>query len=112
MGRPRKAVAAAVLASAIGIDRSVEGNIGRIVCGDDLLWRLDEDLCLERRQIVERIPAVVEKCPRMRLVAPRHVDARSPSARLVGKGGRVGRYRRFAIGDAALIDERDHDEEI
>jgi methylmalonyl-CoA mutase cobalamin-binding domain/chain len=35
MARPREAVDAAVLAAAVGIDRTVEGQIGRAVLGDD-----------------------------------------------------------------------------
>ena len=55
-----------MLAAAIGIDRLIEGNVGRVVGGDDLLRRFDEHRRLERRQVVERLPAIVEESPRMR----------------------------------------------
>ena len=35
MARPRVAVDAAVLAAAVGIDRLLEGDVGRVVAGDD-----------------------------------------------------------------------------
>ncbi len=34
VARPREAVDAAVLAAPVGIDRAVEGNVGRLVAGD------------------------------------------------------------------------------
>ena len=58
--RPGEAVGAAVLAAAIGVDRAVEGDVGRLVAGDDLARPLDLHLGLERRQLLERAPAVVE----------------------------------------------------
>src|SRR5438045_1280182 len=72
--RPCEAIAAAVFAAAIGIDRLLEGYIGRIVGGDDHLRRLDEHLRLERRQVLERIPSVIENGARMGLEAAAHVD--------------------------------------
>src|SRR5262245_16803125 len=41
MGRPRETVYAAMLATAIGIDRSIEAEIRRAVARDDRLWPLD-----------------------------------------------------------------------
>ena len=35
MGRAGEAVDAAMLAAPIGIDRAVEGNVGRLIAGDD-----------------------------------------------------------------------------
>jgi septum formation inhibitor-activating ATPase MinD len=53
-----------MLAAAIGIDRTVEGDVGRLVAGDDGARLLDLHLGLERRQLLERVPAVVEDMPR------------------------------------------------
>ena len=41
VARPRVAIDAAVLAAAIGVDRAVEADIGRIVAGDDRARRID-----------------------------------------------------------------------
>ena len=43
VGRPREAIDAAMLAAAIGIDRAVEGNVGRVVAGDDGARRRHRD---------------------------------------------------------------------
>src|SRR5882757_6655441 len=67
MGRPRKAVDAAMLAAAIGIDRAVEADIGRVVAGDHLARGVDGNGGLERRQVVKALPAVVEGDPRLGL---------------------------------------------
>src|SRR2546423_14177638 len=69
MRRAREAVDAAVLAAAIGIDRAVEGNIRRIVAGDDAACCIDRDRRLERRQLFELLPAVVERDTGQRLVS-------------------------------------------
>ena len=69
VGRAREAVDAAVLAAAIGIDRAVETDVGRVVAGDDLAGGIRRHRSLERRQFVERTPAVVEGDARQRLVA-------------------------------------------
>ncbi len=66
VGRPRKAVDAAVLAAAIGIDRAVEADVGRVVAGDDLARGVGAHRGLERRQILDALPAVVEGDPRFR----------------------------------------------
>ena len=75
--RPREAVGAAVLAAAIGVDRAVEGNVGRLVAGDDLARLLDLHLGAERRQLLERAPFVVEGLARLRLVAAGDVGLRA-----------------------------------
>jgi hypothetical protein len=62
--RPGEAIDAAVLATAIRIDRTVERNIGRVVAGDDLAGSVDRHRGLKRRQFVERLPAVIEGDPR------------------------------------------------
>ena len=71
--RPREAIDAAMLAAAIGIDRAVEGNVGRLIARDDLARGVDLYRRLERRQFVEALPAVVEGDARDRLVAARGV---------------------------------------
>ena len=69
VGRPREAVDAAMLAAAIRVDRAVEADIGRVVAGDHLARGVDRDRGLERRQVVEALPAVVEGDPRLGLEA-------------------------------------------
>ena len=69
MARPRIAIDAAVLAAAIGVDRAVEADIGRVVAGDDRARRVDA----ERRRrsgagsSSADAPAVVERRPALRL---------------------------------------------
>jgi hypothetical protein len=80
VGRPREAVDAAMLAAAIGIDRAVEADIGRIVAGDDFSRGIERDAGLERRQFVEALPAVVEGDPRLGLEAAGGVGLRAAAA--------------------------------
>src|ERR1039457_4086849 len=80
MGRARVAVNAAVLAAAIGIDRAVETDVGRIVAGDDLAGGVGLHRGLERRQFVERPPAVVEGDARQWLVAAGGIGLRAAAA--------------------------------
>ena len=77
VGRPRKTVDAAVLAAAVGVDRTVEADIGRVVAGDDLARGIERDRGLERRQVVEALPAVVEGDPRLGLEAAAIVGLRA-----------------------------------
>ena len=53
MGRPREAIDAAMFASAIGVDRAVEGNVGRAVEAEDRLRVLLGHGCpqLDRRPV-------------------------------------------------------------
>src|SRR5215216_6867054 len=67
MGRPREAIDAAMLTAAIGIDRTVEADVGRVVAGDDLARGIERYRGLERRQFVQALPAVVEGDPRFGL---------------------------------------------
>ena len=60
VGRPRKTVDAAVLTSPIGIDRAVETDIRGIIAGDDLARGIERDGGLERRQLLEALPTIVE----------------------------------------------------
>ena len=77
MGRPGEAVDAAMLAAPVGIDRTVEADIGRIVAGDDLSRGVERDRGLERRQFIEALPAVVEGDPRFGLEAAAVVGLRA-----------------------------------
>src|ERR1700704_5046786 len=94
MGGARKAVDAAVLAAAVGIDRAVERDVGRIVAGDDLAGGIDRDRGLERRQILEALPAVVVALARQRLHAARPPALRAAAAPAAG--------RDLGAGDAAI----------
>ena len=58
--RPRETIDAAVLATAIGVDAAFECNVGGIVARDDCFRLFMRDLRPERRQVVERAPAVVD----------------------------------------------------
>ncbi len=97
MRGPCEAVDAAVLAAAIGVDRAVERNIGRVIACNDRARLLDRDLGLERRQLLERLPAVVERCPRQRLVAAGRVRLRPAAAPALAIDGHVGIGRRMEI---------------
>src|SRR3982074_3076753 len=85
VGGARKAVDAAVLAAAVGIDRAVERDVGGIVAGDDLAGGIDRDRGLERRQILEALPAVVVALARQRLEAAARVRLRAAAAPAVGR---------------------------
>ena len=80
-----------MLAAAIGIDRAVEGDVGRLVARDDLARPLDLHLGLERRQLFERAPLVVERLDDLRLVAPGNVGLRTAPAPPVGQDVRLFR---------------------
>ncbi len=60
VGRPGEAVDAAVLAAAIGVDRAVEGDVGRGVARDDGARGVVRQRRAQRRQLVlvEDVPAV------------------------------------------------------
>ena len=80
MGRPREAVDAAMLAAAIGIDRAVEADIGRVVAGDHLARGVERDRGLERRQVFQALPAIVEGDPGFGLEAAAVVGLRAAAA--------------------------------
>src|SRR5205809_125896 len=69
MRRPRKAVDAAMLAAAIGIDGAVEADVGGIIARDHLSRGVDLDRCLEGRQLLQALPAIVEGDARLGLVS-------------------------------------------
>ena len=95
VGGARETIDAAVLATAIGIDRAIEADIGRVVAGDDLARRIDRHTRGERRQILETLPAVVEADAGFRLVAPGRVRQRAAAAPAlaVDLGGEAARRR-------------------
>src|SRR5262249_57086642 len=76
--RPREAIDAPMLAAAIGVDRTVEGNVGGIVAGDGLAGGIDGHRGLERWQFLETLPAVIEGDACERLVAAGGVRLRAP----------------------------------
>src|SRR3954447_12938828 len=91
MGRPRKAVDAAMLAAPIGVDRTVEADIGRVVTGDYFARGVDRDGGLEDRQIFQALPAVVESDLGLSLVASAAVRLRATAP----PPGAVDRDREF-----------------
>ena len=80
VGRAREAVDAAMLAAAIGVDRAVEADVGRVVSRDDGARPLDRHLGLERRRLFGQIPAVVEALAFDRLEAGMRVRDRAAPA--------------------------------
>src|SRR5579864_2407418 len=101
MRRPRKAIHAAMLAAPIGIDGTIEADIGGIVAGDDLARGIQRHRGLEWRKLFEALPAVVERDPCLGLIAATGVGLRAPAPpspaldgdRQLRKSGR--RTRRF-----------------
>ncbi len=80
MAGARKAVDAAMLAPAVGIDRTVEPDIGRSVSRDHLSRTLDADFGPDRRQIVVPVPAVIDRNPAIRIKPIVRVAGRAPPA--------------------------------
>src|SRR3546814_8998285 len=80
MARPRKAVDAAMLAAAIGIDRAVEGNVGRLVPGDDVPRAVFMQHGLQRRGLFQVVPAVIFGLARFAVVATAHTGDRAAAA--------------------------------
>src|SRR5262249_46465413 len=80
VGGAGEAIDAAGLTAALGSDRAIEGNVGRLVAGDDLAGGIDGYRGLERRQFLEALPAVVESDAGERLVAARGVRLRAATA--------------------------------
>ena len=67
VARAGVAEGAAMFASPIRIDRAIEADVGRVVAGNDFPRGIERNGGLERRQFVERPPAVVERDPRLGL---------------------------------------------
>ena len=85
VGRPGVAIEAAVLAAAIGVDRAVERDVGRLVAGDDRPGLLPGHLGRERLGRLVARPAVVE------LLAP--LESRSGRRRWSPRRARAGARR-------------------
>ncbi len=88
MARPRVAIDAAMLAAAIGVDRAVEADIGRVVAGDDRAGRVNLQPGGERHRLglgAGHAPAVVEGDALLALEAPARVA--DGAAALARKGG-------------------------
>src|SRR5262245_60188642 len=69
-----------MFATAVGIDRAVKGDVWRRVAGDDRPRLFNLHLSLERRELLERVPAVVKDLAADRLEAARRVDPRRAPA--------------------------------
>ena len=99
MRRPGKAVDAAVLAAAIGIDGLLEADVRAVVAGDDALGHLAIYVGLERRKLRQAFPAVVEGLAQLAFEAPDTVGARPAAATQL-------RLDNGAISPAALVRHR------
>ncbi len=98
VGRPGKAIDAAVLAPPIGIDGAIERDVRRIIAGDDLAGAVDGHRCLERRQLLEVLPAVVEGDACERLVTAGGIRLRAAPAPA------LARDRHLAVGRRVEVD--------
>src|SRR5215218_9704613 len=100
MRRPREAVDAAMLTTAIRIDRTVESDVGRVVEGNDLARGIERYRGLEWRQVVQALPAIVEGDPRFSLEPAARVGLRATATLSLAvdrdrKLGKRCRTRRF-----------------
>ena len=102
VGRTGEAVEAAVLAAAIGIDRPVERNVGRLVAGDDALRLLPRHLGRERLGRLLARPAVVEILAGEDLVAAGGVGRGAPPAPALVRSEAVGDRRGLWRGSSAV----------
>ena len=69
-----------MLAAAIGIDRTIEADVGRIVARDDAFRLFEMDVGRQSGQVFERAPAVVEILARMALEAAALAGQSPPAA--------------------------------
>ena len=69
-----------MLAAAIGIDGAIEADIGRLVARDHLSRGIDFHGGLERRQLIEALPAIVEGDARLGLVTAAGIGLRAAPA--------------------------------
>ena len=98
VGGPRVAIEAAVLAAAVGVDRAVERDVGRVVAGDDRLGLLPGHLGRERLGRFVLRPAVVE---RLAPLGFRNGRMRWSPRRARAEARRAGCVRRSRRGDDA-----------
>ena len=93
VGRPGIAIGAAVLAATIGIDRTVEADIGAVVAGNDRLGRLDMLVRRERGQRLLGFPAVVDRLAGVALEAAGRIGL-GPAAAIAARieQGAIGQF--------------------
>ena len=77
---PSVTVDAAMLATAIGIDGAIEGDVGTIVAGDDGAGGLVAHHGAQGAQVLVEIPAIVEVGARLGFVATSRIRTRPPPA--------------------------------
>ena len=93
--RPRVAVAAAMLAAAVGIDGMVEGDVGRIVGHDGAARVLPAHLGLRLGRltlqgVIPGLPAIVERGACIALEAVRHPRGRAAALQGGQREGELG----------------------
>lgn len=66
-----------MLATAIGIDAAVEGQVGRVVVRDHAFGRIQDQRRLERWQFIVQPPVVRHALALLRVVAADHVQGRA-----------------------------------
>ncbi|CRI62855.1 hypothetical protein THIOKS1100004 [Thiocapsa sp. KS1] len=79
MGRARVAVDATVLATAVGIHRAIERDIGRLVVADETAARIHPDLRAQRRGWIIRGPTVILRLATLARVPRVRIAGRTPS---------------------------------
>ena len=95
MGGPRETIDAAMLAAPIGIDGPVEGNVRRLVAGDDGPGRFVADMGAKRTIVLLDVPPVVKRLRGLVLEAPGPVGTRAATFL----------YLRQPLGEAAARPE-------
>src|SRR5262245_3508330 len=80
MRRPSVAIDAAVLAATVGIDGLLKTDVGTVVARDDALCRLSVHIRLERLELAEALPAVIEGLTLLALKTPDPVRTGATSA--------------------------------
>src|SRR5208282_2290302 len=106
VGRPRVAIEAAVFAAAVGVDRSVERNVGRLVAGDDNLWPFQNNLGRQRLGRLLACPAIVEILVLLEFETAGDVGRRAASAPPLGGHKAFGdRLRAMAGVDGGGTDQ-------
>ncbi len=89
MRRPRKTINAAMLATPIGIDRTIERDIRRGVARDDRARGIADQFGLDWRKLFLRFPAVIKQHALFAIVPAGRVGNRAPSMKPPRIGGDV-----------------------
>src|SRR5581483_10449063 len=84
VGGAGEAIDAAMLAAPVGIDRLPETDIRAVVGGDDALGHLAIDIGLERGELGQALPAVVEGLAQLALEPPGPVRPGTAAAPAIG----------------------------